>query len=459
MTHRFSWARNKNTACWERSIWLPAGASPHTYPREKSSNKYLRLEHTSVGVLVATSPWVAHPCRSCELTQASYISDRFQCLDFRTSGSWAEHLSERYSALTLYTLHYTVVIVDGTLRWSRVDGSTRQGTLLEPGLKTALFEAEAAASRRARKLVKASESLLTGNPLDPTVRAGGQRGRGRGTRAAGRGSGSRRGGRAGGSTDGARPSSPSAVLADEVSSPLGAGGEQRVPGDDDLEGNAGQDDEIDGYDFEGELEDMIEEDLAEMAATYADNPNPGAEEDNAQIAEPTTEILAEQSIEKAMQEEAQATGLEEMSVGHGAHEGGAMPAPSGVGEASSVAGEQEIADEPSPPALDMSSLSDPSGQGYVYQNARVVMRILRGNPKGSLSVRCYKHPNCSCLLSLRVAPPDDELKKWFLEVPAAEPGSSKEVAGALGKQHVRLANKWRTKTGTPASSSASGGAP
>ena len=69
-------------------------------------------------------------------------------------------------------------------------------------------------------------------------------------------------------------------------------------------------------------------------------------------------------------------------------------------------------------------------------------------------MRCYRHPGCSVLLTLDMAPVDEELIEWCFELPAATPQMSSVDATALARQHVRLADRWQVQRG---GSSASGG--
>lgn len=84
-----------------------------------------------------------------------------------------------------------------------------------------------------------------------------------------------------------------------------------------------------------------------------------------------------------------------------------------------------------------------------------MLRVLRGNPKGSLSVRCYRHTGCSFLLSERLAPDDDDLISWAYDVPGNEPGMSTEERKALAQRHKGLADKWRPKKKAKAAAASS----
>lgn len=115
------------------------------------------------------------------------------------------------------------------------------------------------------------------------------------------------------------------------------------------------------------------------------------------------------------------------------------------------AGASSSADAPAPPAAEEQPVIakpvvvGPSESGYVFVDGRLAMRILRGNPKGSCSVKCYRHSSCTFLLTLKDAPPDAELIDWFFEVPAAEPGANADTPKALARKHVGLADRWRSK--------------
>lgn len=109
-------------------------------------------------------------------------------------------------------------------------------------------------------------------------------------------------------------------------------------------------------------------------------------------------------------------------------------------------------------AAEAFKVTGPSPMGYVCQDGKTVMRIQRGNPKGSLSVRCYQHSKCSFLLSLKDAPSDDDLIRWCFAVSAKESAASTAEAAKLAQDHLKLVEKWRPDKKTAAAKRSSGAA-
>lgn len=93
------------------------------------------------------------------------------------------------------------------------------------------------------------------------------------------------------------------------------------------------------------------------------------------------------------------------------------------------------------------NIDGPSASGYCYSDGVRCCRIVRGMPKNSLSMRCFRHPACSFLLPLRLAPTDDELLEWLFEVEVPDRALSAAAhaleAQRLAALHIARANRWR----------------
>jgi hypothetical protein len=206
--------------------------------------------------------------------------------------------------------------------------------------------------------------------------------------------------------------------------------------------------EYDNFDLEAELEDMIESDIDELAATF-DEPGP-----DAQVHEPAIPLavggadasigcgedptLLEQIVEVA-EAEAEAVGLDLDADPDGIAEPPLVPL------------------VPLPPPSEAHAEGPhlcigPTPMGYVNLSttSEGVLRIQRGKPRGSLSVRCYRHPACSFLMPLWQAPTDADLIAWAFEVEKAPRGMRPEDRKNLADRHMASARRFRVD---PAASS------
>jgi hypothetical protein len=111
-----------------------------------------------------------------------------------------------------------------------------------------------------------------------------------------------------------------------------------------------------------------------------------------------------------------------------------------------------IPEVPSPPSGETAGLTGPTALGYVSLNGLSVMRVQRGKPTNSFSVRCYREfPKCTFIVPLWCGPNNDELFESCLAVPAGVAGESagnKELAA----KHIALATKWKASAQPSASS-------
>ena len=97
-----------------------------------------------------------------------------------------------------------------------------------------------------------------------------------------------------------------------------------------------------------------------------------------------------------------------------------------------------------PPVPTVADISDPGPLGYCYMFGRSVMRVQHTDKKGSVMVKCYRHPACSLLLQQSLCPPVADLEEWMLAVPPPPEGATAAARQALAKEHIRLGHgKWR----------------
>lgn len=354
------------------------------------------------------------------------MSDRLQALDMQSSGAWAEHLADEYLSLALYQLEYIVILKGGALLWSRVTALHHKGMLLGPSCRVPLSERELAARRQAQRLVQPFGSLHAGNPFLQRGQPLGRGGRGRSSKASNQGAGRRGRGRQAESMQEGQGHNPEASARLDLGVPLDDEVVRIAPNvaGDSADGDADLGDEIDVFDFEAELQGLLDVDLGELVETFAEPGLASAAKGDSESNENVAPASLLESLSMAAEEEAAETGLASEGLGHQppAEE---MPAPSGTTASSSTSPSMpEPAAEPQAVAPDTSMLTGPTEMGYVYQEGRVIMRVQRGKPKNSLSVKCYKHSQCTFLLSLRCAPSDEELLQWSVAVPAPPPGAS-----------------------------------
>lgn len=374
------------------------------------------------------------------------VAKHFTCLMIEPSGRWVRSLVLKYEAMKLYVPDYHIVLDDGTLNVSRVTGLKEEGILYDSDSRAPLFAAELAAKRRGERAARVSPQLFSGDPLAVGGARRNARGRGRGRPQRGaRGKGLAR-------TPPARSRDRNAaghgngdgeVAAEEAEPEDSRGDGGNHSARDALDEVASQ--ESEGCGLSDELEGLLEEDAEELVANFA---GPALAGTVAPFAEDVAregdgEHLAP-GLEAAIAEDAEEIGLAEnpaVEEGTAAEVGHAASSSSDI--VSPPPAPLDLADAEQPSLRERHGIVGPSPLGYLSMGGRCFLRIQRGNPKSSLSVRCYKHPQCSFLLPLRVAPSDEELIQWSFEVAASEPGAPAAEARALAAEHLRLASKWR----------------
>lgn len=366
-----------------------------------------------------------------------------------TSGGWVSSITEKCGMLVLFRLDVELVWKDGSLNWSRVKGMSREGVLCGPGC-VGPFGADALAERRRlNNMARASAGLRVRDPFAPP-RAVGGRGRSRGV-----GRGKQRANRGRGSAQGSRhePMVEHVGALQDVFCAPGINEDWAEDGPPpESQVTAETPGEFDMRDFETELAELMEEDLVELIDTYAGDGGPETQYDDADglLAESAVEPTIAASFEKKVAEEYDETGMmggpdhdddapgevRQTALTSASSSSEAPPAPSSEIPAESIA---------APTGETVGDLVGPSPAGFVSMHGRTVMRILRGNPRNSLSVRCYRHVGCSFLLSLRDAPADEDLLRWLIEVPAPADGATSADKKELARRHVALADRWRSR--------------
>lgn len=353
-----------------------------------------------------------------------------------------------FDALVLYSLEYDVLFLNGSLRWSKVVVVKSEGTLWQVGQSDALFAQELAERRAHERQAKKLDKLRRAD-LVASKGSGGTRGRGASSGRGGarrtvssRGMGVARGRAPLHSTGGSEQSYqymqplPLSGQAEESTETQGAAGAEPdrlvdLSGPSSLTDDANLD--FDGFDMEAQLEAMLEpSDLEELGATFgasADLQGPRSAEtpSGRPFDDAGDEVSAE--LQAAMESANDlANSLMEEAVGGGT-------SASSSGAARDGTGPQDVevmAPPPAEPSLrDRFGLVGPSSTGYVTSEGRLCVRIQRGKPKGSVSIRCYRHRNCSLLLTERLALGDDDLLEWAFSVEATGPELSLEESQAL----------------------------
>lgn len=378
--------------------------------------------------------------------QVNDLDDRTTCIALEPSGRWVVALLSKYSSMALHKLTYHIILRDGTLNWSRVTASEKVGALYDPSLRAPLLSADLAERRRRSKLTTGACGLASSDPLEPA------KGRGRGAASSGRRAPQLRR-RRDAANKGAQP------LAREASPIAGNGGgagdggvlsqlaPSSVAADADApdveEASVGGD--VDLFDLDAEMEGLLEQDLQELAATYGDGaiaPEAAGHGDaGANLLEPEGATIAMDAEFAQAAELADLGGEVDIGLSADAHAAGTGNSAASSSDVAPVAAELAA-----PQTLKQRlGVADPSPMGYVYHDGRSILRIQRGKPKGSLSVKCYRHPGCSFLLGLAHDPGDDELVEWALKLPAVPAGATTAEGRALAAEHMGLVDIWRPK--------------
>ena len=418
---------------------------------------------------------LTYPFDVCLARRKNKVSDSFECLDTMTSAELSLALIKGYRAAELIALDYKVVLkCDQSLNWSRVSAGESVGMVYQHDMKTAMLSEVLAAKRRDAALNRRAQGLRQGDPMGEEAARGGQRGRGR-ERGRGRGGAKGRGrarGRCkGGEEEGGAPplaeqasdlgpeAPPQSANADELLAADVVEGRGRGEGRRRREGGLWVEN-WDGFDLEGELEAMSDEDGWELAASFEEH-EADMEEPEKQDA-PTASDASEASrftqlVLMGASDEGDAVGLSEPAA-DAETELRAME-PSSASDAKPDDADPGGSPDDPPKAPDLlDGLEGPTPLGYVTYRGSALMRIQRGKKqKPSLCVRCYWHSSCSfLLLPSRLAPSDAELFRWALELPRADSSTmSRAEMKSLAARHMESAKRFRESGHTAASSSKS----
>lgn len=374
---------------------------------------------------------VSRPCRA---------APNFQSIGYETADEFILSLVQRLANMVLYKAEYDIVLLeDGTLRWSRVRAVERVGVLWEPGMRRPLLHGR----QGQQGLVdpeRALKRLRIGNPLEASRAPRGRASGGRGAQRGGRGG--RRGGRVRQEQHGAAhdPIDDTRPPVDDPSDGAGDAGEVLDPGND-VRSRAPMG-EMDMADDEGGISD--DSIMRELCANFCDSDEDGGVHlgRTGVIGDDLPDDVPIPEVHPAMVLEV-VDGLASVAVDVGLDEEGAGSASSsGAPVASGSA-------DPLPAAADLpvapwEGVSDPSQiTGYMQLDGRTIGRVQYGKPKNSVTINCYRHPNCRLLIAESRCPPLPVLKQWLLEVEAAPEGATQAMRSELAKQHAAIGRqKW-----------------
>ena len=370
-------------------------------------------------------------------TRSCRVSDKFMCIDSQTSAELVCELCKTIGEMELFIVQYDVLTdLDGSLMWSRIDGLKPLGTLWAVGQRTP-WTAKPDESQADEELKRARATMNELNASDPF--AAPAPGRARQPSACG----VKRKGMGG---DGAPRAAAADLLAigDGPSELEGSGGRcshgssgTPVLGSPSGSIHHGADCEGEKDMAERECDDLDEEDLLELEATYSgighSAPVPhvsGVDDAEGRVEEPLASDRSDDATSSAIASHF-------LEVAHGV--GLADEALAGNGASSSSSGVPPLQEPEEADELPLwASLTGPSPLGYCNLGLRSVLRIQRHKPKGRCSVTCYRHSACTLLINMPRCPEDLELKKWLFEVPPSEPNATRPERQALAHQHMAL---------------------
>ena len=417
----------------DRVVFFFTGVSwaPHVF--DITVNSFSELSNASCPEL--TCPF------EVELTRrTNKVSSRYQCYDSWVSGKWTQKLLGQFSTMVLWRCEYNAIQRLGDRSWdvSEVTSVEKIGLLWEPGMKychrlcAAELRAIAAAKKGPSNTLRTSDPTATATPSHRRAAGKGSRGR--------NGAGGRRGsGRGRGRAEGD-------VGTRQVDAPV----PQLAIGD------RADDDVFDVYDrdsnSEGELGDGVDEVdreaiHGEIARQYESTPGVEDVGDDVDVRVETHGIHGD--LYESLMAEMDATGLygdgSAMDAASSASgSGGALHAASsasGSGDALHVAPASDVL-VPPVSVWEQHGLTPPDAEGLVLDNdRRWACRIIRGKPKGNLSVRCYRHRDCSFLERLKANVTDAHIVEWFCAVDANAPDDDQEERGRKRETHRILAKE------------------
>jgi hypothetical protein len=151
------------------------------------------------------------------------------------------------------------------------------------------------------------------------------------------------------------------------------------------------------------------------------------------------ELVAEEAavaeLEAAADASADAVGLAEPDPAAGLAEPGAA-------DAASLAEPGVPEEAPMSPAARW-GLEGPDPDGYFKRGDRRMLRILRGNPRNSISVRCLLHTGCSFLVPLRLGLTDSQIIEWCFALGEPDALATRGEIAEVVARHKALAKRLR----------------
>ena len=159
-------------------------------------------------------------------------------------------------------------------------------------------------------------------------------------------------------------------------------------------------------------------------------------------------------MQEQISEEAAAAGLFEED---------GVPAEAGPDAAAAGVAPSDVVVDAPPPPEDLTiearyKVSGPNNKGYWCRDGAPLVRILWGQPRNSLSARCFQHRNCTWLLPLSKDPGDEASFEWLFEVAPTPPFTAQDIGQGLTRQHQAGAMRFRAGSGPPPAIRVGGGA-
>ena len=393
------------------------------------------------------------PCKAVVGLRPCWLGETFEAFDSTTSDWFIEALCETCGAmeLHLHVVEYDPIRDDdGSNFWSLLRGTERLGRLWAPDQATALQfpENEAAAARKAasRKQAADDKMMRSISSLDPfSEAAAAELSK---TDAAKRAAADRRPRKGS-----AGPRHPRARAARERGPParddddlidLFYGDDGESSGAGGVDAPARRLEEIDVSDASSASSETPSEkaerlaELEEFCAAGGFDPEPPRDPSGVGV-EPG---CIEAAVAGAFVESAEDVGLD---VPPGDADADADGAPSEDGAAAAAAAAAFAPEVVDGPALRWQDIGEPGPLGYIYIGGVSRLRIQRNTPPGRCTIRCYRHPKCELRVPLRcLGESNDEIKQWFVAVPAAAEGAPAPERKSLTERHARLGReRWK----------------
>lgn len=408
---------------WCRMAFLVTGTSFNPKVFDITMLDWMNEEASSAEVLVLPTD-VKIASRLCRVGRGAF------CIDTRTSDELIDGLLPKMSRMHLSRAAYDPIFPDGTLLWSRITGAEAIGELWRPGMRDILKFRTAGADQQKKANEKLMAKMRSEDPFSDEAQRRLARGvgtRGRGSGARGRAS-AQRGGRG-------RGSATQASGCRLVGAPPDAAAEQILALENLPAEAPAQEEYLDVADDASSIQSVADMEIAFELPSAA--PAAASGDQSQQCAPPGTVNpdgdVAE--VARAFAAAVVSVGLGEdcpapLAQGSGGSSGSREPPP--APDAAASGGEELLAR----PVWE--TLPPPSASGYVYSGGRMVCRIQRDKPKGSVTISCYRHRGCSLMVSQKKAPEDAAVFRWLYEVTESARDSSAEENRVLRDRHMAL---------------------